>query len=209
MSVTRILEIVPDLMAEIGPILKERENTQQKYRFRGVEQVLARVQPVLIKHRVTPAIEVSNHVASHFEERKSDGTPRTTFHASLTLTVTFTALDGSSVKFVSAGEGMDYGGDKATNKAMAAAFKYALTLGLCIPVDRSMIADSDRGRPKAEAQRDKFADISKAIEHENAQDKLRKFKTRIEQLAGDGELSVDQAAAALSQLNDKLKGQAA
>jgi hypothetical protein len=197
----QIYELLPKVMADIGPILKDRKNTGPRgYMFRGVDQVLSRVQPVIIKHGVTLGIKSENHVVTQRETDKG-----IVYHATLLLTVTFCAPDGSSVASCVPGEARDTNDDKATFKAMSMAFKYALFFGLCIPVEKGVIAEGDRGKPKAEAQRDKFADISTAIEKENAPEKLRRFKTRIEELSVSGELSVDQAAAALSQLNGKLQ----
>lgn len=55
---------------------------------------------------------------------------------------TFYADDGSSVSAVVMGEGMD-SGDKATNKAMAIAMKYALLQTLCIPTEDMVDPDGE------------------------------------------------------------------
>lgn len=59
------------------------------------------------------------------------------------MDVQFFAPDGSSICHTACGEGLDFGGDKATNKAMSAAYKYAMFLGLAIPVDASAVEDGD------------------------------------------------------------------
>ena len=46
----------------------------------------------------------------------------------------FYAEDGTSVEAITIGEGMD-SGDKATNKSMAIAMKYALFQVFCIPTE--------------------------------------------------------------------------
>ena len=55
---------------------------------------------------------------------------------------TFYAEDGSFVEAITIGEGMDTG-DKATNKAMAIAFKYALFQVFCIPTEEMKADDPD------------------------------------------------------------------
>jgi hypothetical protein len=59
---------------------------------------------------------------------------------------TFYAEDGSSVTAVVIGEGMD-SGDKATNKAMSIAFKYACFQVFCIPTEEMKDPDADSPDP--------------------------------------------------------------
>lgn len=140
----QILEIIPALMADIGHIPKERRNAAQGYKFRSVDQVLAALHPLLVKYRLTPSTRVEHHVVTSRVEQKAGGKgERVIYQATLTLSVTLSAPDGSSVRYEAAGEGQDYGGDKATNKAMSMAYKYALCLGLAIPVDETTLDDSD------------------------------------------------------------------
>jgi hypothetical protein len=61
------------------------------------------------------------------------------------------AEDGTQESFESMGEGLDTG-DKAVYKALAGAFKYAITQGLCIPTgeqdDPEHHSPERDGRPK-------------------------------------------------------------
>ena len=140
-----IHQLMPRVMSDIGVIGKERRNKAQSYDFRGVEDALNFVQPVLIKHGISLSTEVSDFKTDAIQENKAGGQgTRTIYRTTLLMDLKFFAPDGSSRSFRSAGEGLDYGGDKSTNKAMAAAFKYALFLGLCIPVASAQIDDSDR-----------------------------------------------------------------
>jgi hypothetical protein len=59
-----------------------------------------------------------------------------------TIKYTFYAEDGSSVSATVIGEGMD-SGDKATNKAMSIAFKYACFQVFCIPTEEMKDPDAD------------------------------------------------------------------
>jgi hypothetical protein len=115
-------------MAEIGSIGKTRKNAQQGYQFRGIDDVMAHVQPVFATHGILMVPEVLER-EREMVPTKSGGTM-----ASVRLLVkhTFYAKDGSSVHATTLGEAMD-SGDKASNKAMSAALKYALTEGLLIP----------------------------------------------------------------------------
>ena len=63
-----------------------------------------------------------------------------------TVKYTFYAADGSSIFAVTTGEGMD-SADKSTNKAMAAAMKYAMFQTFCIPTEEAANDDPDRETP--------------------------------------------------------------
>ena len=67
----------------------------------------------------------------------------------VTVKYTFYAEDGSSVSAVVIGEGMD-SGDKATNKAMSIAFKYACFQVFCIPTEEMVDPDQDSHEVKIE-----------------------------------------------------------
>ena len=65
----------------------------------------------------------------------------------------FHAEDGSSIEAVVIGEGMD-SGDKASNKALAVAFKYACFQVFCIPTEEMKDPDAEchETAPKAEGK---------------------------------------------------------
>lgn len=116
------------VMAEVGAVAKTKKNVQQGYQFRGVDDVMAHCQQVMAAHGVVPVPRVVN-VEREMVDTKSGGRM-----ASVRLTVdhTFYAADGSHVVCTTLGEAMD-SGDKASNKAMSAALKYALTETFLIP----------------------------------------------------------------------------
>jgi hypothetical protein len=115
-------------MSEVGAVGKTKKNLQQGYQFRGIDDVMAHLQPVLAKHGVVVLPEILERERETVQT-KSGGTM-----ASVRLLVkhTFYAKDGSSVAATTLGEAMD-SGDKASNKAMSAALKYALTESLLVP----------------------------------------------------------------------------
>lgn len=138
------------VMAEVGAIGKTRKNESQKYQFRGIDDVVAHVQDVMAQQGVICVPRVVERERELLDS-KSGGKM-----ASVRLLVehTFYALDGSSVVCTTLGEAMD-SGDKASNKAMSAALKYALTETLLIPtyeVDRDTEEQSPQiGPPSAVA----------------------------------------------------------
>lgn len=129
----KIFEAIPKIMAEVDPIKKNRTNTQGSgYKFRGIDDVYQALQAILAKHGVFT-------VPTVLEERSEERTSRsggTLVYRILKMQFTFYADDGSSFSSVVLGEGMD-SGDKASNKAMSVAHKYALLQVFCIPTDEA------------------------------------------------------------------------
>ena len=116
------------IIAAVGVVGKTRKNVAQGYQFRGIDDVLSACQSVLAEHGVVCVPRVVER------EREVVATKNGGFMASVRLLIdhTFYARDGSFVVCTTLGEAMD-SGDKASNKAMSAALKYALVETLCIP----------------------------------------------------------------------------
>ena len=133
----QIFELIPKVMAEVGAIEKAHRNEQQKYYFRGIDDVFAAFQPVLAKHKIFYVPEVLEKTVVERESASS----RVLIYTTLTVAYTFYAPDGSNVRAVVIGEAMDTG-DKSSNKAMSAALKYALLQIFCVPTEANEDADA-------------------------------------------------------------------
>ena len=127
------------IMRAVGPIAKDSNNAQQNYKFRGIDAVYNKCHPHFAEHGVFSTSEIIE--STHTAERDKNDKPVN--RAILKMRFTYYAEDGSSVFTEVVGEGMDYGGDKASNKAMSAADKYALLQLLKIP---TAMVDSDKDR---------------------------------------------------------------
>jgi len=136
-----ILQLMPKVFGQLGAIGKDHE--APKYQFRSIEDVVNRIAPILIEHGVSQMTRVRDHRTTVATKTQSNRPDQMLYHAALILSVTFVAPDGSGLTKEAAGEGLDYGGDKATNKAMAAAYKYAIGLGG--PVPFVQLEESDYG----------------------------------------------------------------
>lgn len=145
-----IHELLPQAMKEIGVVGKDQQFSggKVKYNFRGIDDALSVCQPVFAKLGITPATEII-HYESDDVTIGQYNTPG--YHVKLLMKVTFHAPDGTSVSSVMAGEGLDTS-DKATNKAMAAAFKYALWYTLCVATKEMGDDDSDHESPRRSAE---------------------------------------------------------
>lgn len=125
-----IYQSMAAVMADVDAIGKNKFNEQQKFKFRGIDDVYNTIHPILAKHGVFTVPTVMNE---RTEERVTKNGGNLIYRV-LTIQYTFYAADGTSVQAVVIGEGMD-SGDKAANKAMAVGHKYALLQVLCIPTE--------------------------------------------------------------------------
>lgn len=117
------------IMAEVGHVAKSRKNTQQNYDFRGIADVYLACQLVMARHgvHVLPHRILTDEVC----ERETRGGGRV-FHVRQKIRFRAYAKDGSFVELDTTGEAMDTG-DKASNKCMSAAMKYALIQLFALP----------------------------------------------------------------------------
>lgn len=123
-----IFEKMGKIMQKIKPIGKDRRNEQQRFLFRGIEDVYNNLQPIMADIGVFMAPEI---LSERREERINENKKVLAFVV-LHVKYTFYSDDGSSVSCSVIGEAMD-SGDKASNKAMSAAHKYALFQVFSIP----------------------------------------------------------------------------
>jgi len=129
------------VMAELAKegIGKNNKNAQQGYKFRGVDDVYNALSRVLSDNHlcVIPRMLSREHV----ERQTKSGA--VLFYVTVAAEFDFvSALDGSTHKVGPFyGEAMD-SGDKATNKAMSAAYKYMAFQTFCIPTEGDNDADA-------------------------------------------------------------------
>ena len=106
--------------------------------FRGIDAVMNAINPALINNGVFIVPEILEQTR---EERQTKS-GNNLIYSVCKIKYTFYAQDGSNVSAVVIGEGMD-SGDKATNKAMSIAFKYACFQVFCIPTEDMIDPDSE------------------------------------------------------------------
>jgi hypothetical protein len=142
MKVYAAINAVQGELAQSG-ISKDRKNAQQGYSFRGIDDVYNALAPLLAKHGlcVLPRI-----LTRQCEERVTQK-GGTLFYVTVEAEFDFVSSeDGSSHVVRTFGEAMD-SGDKATNKAMSAAYKYAAFQAFAIPTEGDNDADSHTYTP--------------------------------------------------------------
>lgn len=146
-----IYKAISAIMEEAPAIGKDKINQQQGFKYRGVDDVMNVFQPILAKHHVFVVPEV---ISAEREERQTNRGGNL-IYSILRVKFTFYAEDGSSVFAVVQGEGMD-SGDKASNKALAIAFKYALFQVFCIPTEEMKDPDAEtpeESKPKRSSKK--------------------------------------------------------
>ena len=138
----KIYELIGQGMKRIGAIGKNSTATntsgKQMYKFRGIDAVYNALNPVMSELGLFICPEVLEQTR---EERKSTS-GGTLIYSILKVKFTMYAPDGSNVSCIVIGEGMD-SGDKASNKAMSVALKYACFELFMIPTEEMIDPDAE------------------------------------------------------------------
>jgi len=139
LNVYQLISAVSGDLCKEG-ISKDRTNTQGNgYKFRGIDDVYNAISPVMAKHGLVIMPRILNR---QITERESQA-GKALFYVVVEAEFDFVSSHDSSCHTVRTfGEAMD-SGDKATNKAMSAAYKYAAFQTFCIPTEGDNDADSN------------------------------------------------------------------
>ena len=120
-------------------IPKDHKNAMQGYNFRGIDDIYNVVGPLLPEHGLVILPKMVSRECEAYKNAKGN----TMFHVVVKAEYRFVAAaDGSCEVVEMFGEAMD-SSDKATNKAMSAAYKYACIQTFSIPVTGEPDADAE------------------------------------------------------------------
>jgi len=139
-----IHEKIIAVLREVSAIDKTKKNQQQGFMYRGVDDVMNEMHGLFSKHGIFLSSEIQN---SSREERTSKQ-GGINIYSIIDYKFNLYAEDGTSVCTEVRGEGMD-NGDKASNKCIAVALKYALFQMFMIPTKEMANDDPDRFSPEA------------------------------------------------------------
>ena len=154
MSEGKIFGLIGQAMRKIGAIGKDSKNAQQGYKFRGIDAVYNALNPVMAELGLFICPEILDHRREErISEKEYNGQKSQTVlkYSILTIKYTLYAPDGSNVSCVVVGEGMD-SGDKASNKAMSVALKYACFQLFMIPTEEMVDPDAETHEVTSRAQ---------------------------------------------------------
>lgn len=134
-----IYETICKVMEDVGAVTKSKENKSgQKFMYRGIDDVMNALNPAMVKSKLFVVPEVLEQTR---EDRISSGGSKL-IYSICKIRYTFYAEDGSNIQATVIGEAFD-SGDKATNKAMSVAFKYACFQVFCIPTEEMKDPDAE------------------------------------------------------------------
>lgn len=137
-SVYAKIAAVQGELAKVG-IAKNRRNQQGSgYNFRGIDDVYAALSPLLATHGLVIVPRVTKREVVERTTKSGGALFYVTVHAEFDF---ISADDGSIHTAATFGEAMD-SADKATNKAMSAAYKYAAFMTFAIPTEGDNDADA-------------------------------------------------------------------
>ena len=194
MKVYQAINAVQSALAKIG-ITKSRTNQQgASYKFRGIDDVFNTVSPLMAEHGlcILPRVLTRECVE---RQTKAGGA---IFYVTVEVEFDFvSAEDGSKHTVKTFGEAMDTS-DKATNKAMSAAYKYAALQAFAIPTEGDNDADlhthevAPKAKPatiqKTPLNDNQIADFTLAIGDATTKEELEKAFTAAYRLAqGQGD----------------------
>jgi hypothetical protein len=143
----QVYAAIAQVMAEVAKkgVPKRQRNATDGYAFRGIDDVYNALSRALSKHRLCILPQILERIVT---ERRGAGS-EVLCHVTIRAAFTFVAVeDGSSHTVEIYGEALD-SSDKATAKAMSAAYKYACFQTFCIPTEGDNDADARSPRPKA------------------------------------------------------------
>lgn len=138
MEVYKAINAVQRALSHTG-IAKDRQATGgATFKFRGIDDVYNAISPLLAEHNLCI---IPRCVARSCVERQSSK-GNALFYVTVEAEFDFvSSVDGTKHTARTFGEAMD-SGDKATNKAMSAAYKYAAFQAFAIPTEGDNDADA-------------------------------------------------------------------
>lgn len=145
LSTPKIYGAMANINSKVGAITKSRENKEQRYKFRGIDDVYNELHQYFAEERV---IILPRFIESRREERQTRNGGVLIYTIS-SYEFTFVADDGSSVSITLQGEGMD-SGDKSINKSFSGALKYALMSAFLIPTNDPKDSENESPAPAPE-----------------------------------------------------------
>jgi len=137
MEIYKAINLVQEELSKTG-ISKDRVNEQQGYKFRGIDDIYSAIAPLLAKHKLCILPRYISRECTERTTAKGGVIFYATVHGEFDFV---SAVDGSKHTVTTYGEAMD-SADKATNKAMSAAYKYAAFQAFAIPTEGDNDADA-------------------------------------------------------------------
>lgn len=197
MKVYQAIAAVQAALAKEG-ISKSRKNVQQGYQFRGIDDLYNALAPVLSAN----GLVILPRMLSRDSVERQTAKGGVLFYVTVEAEFDFVAAeDGSKHTVKTFGEAMD-SADKATNKAMSAAYKYAAMQAFCVPTEGDNDADSTTHEVVPQGiSAGEVADFQIAIRESESMDVLLKIGDSI----GKSKVSDTQRAELLTEFSKRKR----
>lgn len=197
-SAVHVFQAMNAVAAEMSQegIEKARSNTQQGFKFRGIDDVLNSLSSKFAKHKLLMLPRVVDRSVIDRQTAKGG----TLIYTTLDVEFDFvSAVDGSTVTIRTVGEAMD-SGDKSANKAMSAAYKYAAIQAFAIPTEGMLDADQETHQVAPQATVMPVEELSEHVELMRKAPALADLKTTYEVAIKAAQALGDTSAEAVFQI---------
>jgi hypothetical protein len=142
MSEAQIHGLMVKVMKSITEVGKGKTaNFGERFNYRCIDDAMNNIGDACRLHGVVTSWRTENEATDTVTLSGKNG-ERTVLRTVLRGVLSFSAPDGSKIESSGYGVGID-SADKSGNKAMAAAFKYAAFMGLCVPVAAGTLEEPD------------------------------------------------------------------
>jgi hypothetical protein len=144
----KVYQAINKVQAALAKVGISKNSQAMGYKFRGIDAVYNHLAPLIAEHGLC----ILPRMLSRQCEERVSAQNKALFY--VTVEAEFDLVcseDGSKHTVKTFGEAMD-SGDKATNKAMSSAFKYACFQAFCIPTEADNDTENETHEVKATPQ---------------------------------------------------------
>lgn len=173
----KVYEAINNVSNELlAGIKKDSVNQHHRFNFRGIDAVYNALAPALVKHKLV----ILPRMTERTVEERASARGGALFYVTVRAEFDFVSSeDGSKHTVTTYGEAMD-SGDKATNKSMSIAYKYAAFQAFCIPTEETSIdpdAEVHEVVSKEEMENRKQALLQRAGKCQSTEDLTKLWKS--------------------------------
>jgi hypothetical protein len=144
--IPNVHQAMANAMARVRAVGKWGQNTEQGYSFRSIDHFMTALSPAMAAAGVHIAPKVLRRITDDTHTTRSGNTIMR--WVDVEMRFRFYGPAGDHFDVITWGEARD-AADKATNKAMTGAFKYAIMQAFMVPTED--LDDADRHSPEADA----------------------------------------------------------
>lgn len=198
----KIYPALGKIMSDVGAIEKGQTNTQQNFKFRGIDDFMNTLHGLFAKNKVIILPHETEAIQEPYNYTDSRGYAKVQFRSRIHFQFDFVSTeDGSTLSADGWGEAAD-NGDKGYNKCKSIALKYVLMQLFLVPT--ADIADPDKETPdeitaEPAPKSDSLSEALKAVENAKSRTELTNIYNKYLPVIGKD-------PAFIKALNDRANG---